>query len=181
MKEGSGPAIYGIKVCEALGLSSEFVGLAKEIQMELDGMNNLKESVYNKKVILDKCEICGEKAEETHHIKEQCDANSDNMIDHHHKNNQHNLVPLCKLCHQKTTHGSLIIEEYVQTGEGKKLIYHFGEKKKSRKKYDDEMVKKILTYKKEYDMNISNCIKILKLNNIKIGRETLKKIMKNKY
>ena len=44
------------------------------------------------------------------------------------------------------------------------------------------MLEKILKYKNEYNINKTNCIKLLELNdNIKISKETLKKIMENKY
>lgn len=181
LREGAGPPIYGIKVCEALGLSSEFIEMAKTIQKELED-TNIKTSPYNKKILVDKCEVCGERAKETHHIKEQCTANENGMIDHHHKNNEHNLVPLCKQCHQQTTYGTLIIEGYIQTSQGKQLKYHNVTSSKTRKKYDELQIKTIKTYKSEYDINIKNCISLLLIQeNINIGRSTLKKIMENKY
>ena len=181
LKEGPGPPIYGIKVCEALGLSSEFIELARDIQRDVE-KTELKSSPYNKKIIVDNCGVCGERAEETHHIKEQCTADENGMIDHHHKNNEHNLVPLCKSCHKKTTHGNLIIEKYVQTTEGIKLVFTETKDTKSRKKFNEEQIKIIRTYEKDYDVNINNCISLLLLKeNIEIGRGTLKKIMQNKY
>jgi len=182
LKEGPGPSIYGITVCEALGLSSEFVSLAKSIQNKLEN-NTKKISHYNSDIIIDKCKICSEPAEETHHIKEQCEADENNMIDHHHKNNKHNLVPLCKKCHKDTTYGKLIIDKYINTSEGIKLIYNYTEKKKEKKKkYNEECVNKILSYKSIYINNKNQCIQLLDLKeNIKIGRETLKKIMENNY
>ena len=133
-------------------------------------------------MIVDQCKICNEKAEETHHIVEQCEADENGNIKHFHKNNTHNLVPLCKKCHDETTYGKLVIEGYIQTNNGKELKYHYvEEKKKKRKKYEDS-IEKITSYRNEYEINKSNCIKLLELNeNIKIGRETLKKIMENKY
>ena len=105
------------------------------------------------------------------------------MIDHHHKNNKHNLVPLCKKCHKDTTYGKLIIDKYINTSEGIKLIYNYTEKKKEKKKkYNEECVNKILSYKSIYINNKNQCIQLLDLKeNIKIGRETLKKIMENNY
>ncbi len=46
-------------------------------------VTNTKTSHYNCDVIMDKCRICSNPAEETHHIKEQCFADENNMIDHH--------------------------------------------------------------------------------------------------
>ncbi len=53
LKEGPGPPIYGIKVCEALGLSSEFIELARDIQKDVE-KTELKSSPYNKKIKVDK-------------------------------------------------------------------------------------------------------------------------------
>ena len=180
LKEGSGPSIYGMKVCEALGLSQEFLDIAKSLK--IDKKNKLKTSPYNKKVIVDKCKICNEKAEETHHIIEQCEADENGNINHFHKNNEHNLVPLCKKCHDETTYGKLVIEGYIQTNNGKELKYHYIEQKKKKKKKYEDLIEKITSYRNEYEINKSNCVKLLELNeDIKIGRETLKKIMENKY
>ena len=49
LTEGPGPSIYGLKVCEAMGLSKEFISFAKNIQNKLE--NNIivgKKSQYNK-------------------------------------------------------------------------------------------------------------------------------------
>ena len=68
------------------------------------------------------------------------------MIDHHHKNIKHNLVPLCKKCHDATTYGNLIISGYIQTSSGRELQYHYVEQKKmSRKKYDSKISKDMST------------------------------------
>jgi DNA mismatch repair protein MutS len=184
LKEGPGPSIYGITVCEALGMSPEFISLAKNIQSKIEDEGSNKHlSLYNKDIIVSKCKVCNKKAEETHHINEQCLADENGNIKHFHKNINHNLVPLCKKCHLETTHGNLIIEKYIDTDKGKKLVYHYNTKKrKSKKKYSEETINKILKYKNDYQTNKSNCIKLLELKeDIKISKETLKKIMDNKY
>ena len=178
LKDGPGPSIYGMKVCEALGLSKEFIDIANSINITKD---KLKSSPYNKKIVLDECKVCGNVAQETHHIVEQCEADCNGNITHFHKNNFHNLVQLCKSCHDSVTYGNLIVEGYIQTGEGIVLKYHNVEKKRKPKKYDD-VLEKITSYKSDYNTNIKNCIRLLQLNeDISIGRETLKKIMENKY
>tara|TARA_B110000503_G_scaffold34981_1_gene57221 strand:- start:462 stop:3548 length:3087 start_codon:yes stop_codon:yes gene_type:complete len=181
---GSGPSVYGLKVCEALGLSNEFISMARQIQLSLDGENDkVKLSPYNKDLIVDICKICGNMAEETHHINEQKDADINGNIKHFHKNNKHNLVPLCKKCHDQTTYGNLIIDGYVQTSIGIELNYHYTNKvKKSKKKYGDDQIEIINKYKTDYKNNVNNCIKLLELKeNIKISKNILKKIMDNEY
>lgn len=186
LQEGPGPSIYGITVCEALGLSSEFISLAKSIKNKIDNSSSEKRlSNYNNNIIIDKCSMpnCKNIAEETHHIKEQCFSDKNNMIDDHHKNIEHNLVPLCKNCHNDITYGNLIIEKYIITNKGKKLVYNYNNNKNNtKKKYKTDDINNILKYKKEYLTNKSNCKKILELNeNIKISINTLNKIMNNNY
>ena len=61
-------------------------------------------------MIVDRCYVCNENAKDTHHINEQCIADENGMIKHFHKNDPHNLAPLCKKCHGETTYGKLIID-----------------------------------------------------------------------
>jgi DNA mismatch repair protein MutS len=85
LEKGSGPSIYGLKVCEAMGLSNEFISFAKTIQNRLENnSNSTKLSQYNKTIFMDCCKICSEKNNlETHHIKDQQFADKNNIIGHH--------------------------------------------------------------------------------------------------
>ena len=58
LKNVPGPSIYGMKVCEALGLPQDFLDIAKSIDIVEN--KPLKISPYNKKIVLDKCKICGD-------------------------------------------------------------------------------------------------------------------------
>ena len=132
---GSGPSIYGLIVCDAIGLPTDFISKAKKIQFELENESNTiikqHKSQYNNNVYLDKCLVCKiNKAEETHHIKEQENADENNMIDHIHKNVKQNLAPLCKKCHLDVTHNNLVITGFIQTNKGKELKYFYSDKKK---------------------------------------------------
>ena len=40
LEKGSGPSIYGLKVCEAMGLSNDFISFAKKIQNRLENNEN---------------------------------------------------------------------------------------------------------------------------------------------
>ena len=134
LEKGNGPAIYGLEVCKAMDMDSEFLKLANKIRMNLmnvdDEILKEKQSIYNNDLYMDKCSICNEEAEETHHIKEQQDADENKMIGSIHKNTLSNLVPLCKKCHKKQTFGNLNIKGYKQTSEGKVLDYTYEIKKK---------------------------------------------------
>ena len=190
LENGSGPPIYGLEVCKAMGLSQDFITIARSVQLEITGSDkNLiidKKSHYNANIIMDHCKICNDKAEHTHHIKEQNTADENNMIDYHHKNVKHNLVPLCESCHHKVHNGNLRIYGYHQTNEGIQLNYEFIEmneakKENSKKKFSEGNIKTI----KECWANTktkTNCIRKLELNhNIKISISTFNKIIQEIY
>ena len=193
LEEGSGPAIYGLEVCRALDLGSEFISLARKIQMEItntsDTLVNDKLSNYNSDIVMDICQICLDKSEHTHHIKEQNEADSNGIIDHHHKNITHNLVPLCEPCHHKVHNENLRIYGYIQTSDGIKLNYEYIDIKNdhinTKKKFSKKDLEIILQYKDDIDdkkMKKSNLIKKLEIqHHIQISGGTLNKVLKGKY
>ena len=188
--EGSGPSIYGLIVCDAIGLSSDFISKAKKIQLSLEDKSstivNLNKSQYNKNLYMDMCLVCKtKKAEETHHIKEQENADENNMIGHIHKNVKQNLAPLCKKCHQDVTYNNLIIKGYTKTSEGIELNYYYSHNNNNSngKKYTTEQIDIIKKYYLQYkNLSQKNIINKLKLNeNIKISVTTYRKIINNNY
>ena len=186
--DGSGPDIYGIEVCKAMGLDDDFISGARQIQIELTGLSttfvDTKQSIYNSKIIMDQCKICNKKAEETHHIKPQKDADENNVIGHHHKNKTHNLIPLCKKCHCDVTHERLLIRGYLETSEGLKVDYEYSERK-TKKKYNDSQINIILGYKNDISDKKYTKTYLIKLleeqHEIKISNNILNKILTNKY
>ena len=167
--EGSGPPIYGLTVCEAMGMPKEFTKGCSEIlnylQNKKENLVSTKLSQYSPKVFMDECKVCGGLPEETHHIKEQCIADENGMIDHHHKNNKHNLVVLCKSCHSKVTYGGLLIHGWKNTSRGKHLDYEYvSDESKKSKKYTVEQIDIILGYKNLIDdelLNKTNCLNLI--------------------
>ena len=186
LEKGSGPSIYGLKVCEAMGLSNKFISFAKKIQNKLENnINETKLSQYNTNVFMDCCKICNNKDNlETHHIKDQQFSDENKMIEHHHQNIKHNLVQLCKTCHLKVTHGEMIISGWKETSHGKKLDWKTVEKKVSvKKKFSEKDIQKIKEiYKINENLPKKDLVKLYELkHNIKISQTTLKKIIDNKY
>lgn len=188
LEKGSGPSIYGLRVCEAMGMSDEFLSYAKKIQSKLENdiTHTTKKSQYNTDVFMNECKICHskEKQLETHHIKDQQFADKNNIIDHHHKNVKHNLVPLCKDCHLKVTNHELYVKGWRETSNGKVLEWGYSEKKiNTKKKFSEEQVKIIQDLRNKYlAISQKDFIKKIELDeNIKIGVATLKKIMDNSY
>ena len=91
---------------------------------------NPKPSRYNKSLWMEECAICKyvpldnyALPLDTHHIVEQHQANQQTgMIGHRfHKNQKHNLVALCKSCHQQIDTGELRINGYISTSNGPQL------------------------------------------------------------
>jgi DNA mismatch repair protein MutS len=124
LKEGNGSTLYGLEVCKSLDLDNDFLHLANSVRHKLleteanilsSSSNNNK---YNKKLYVDRCQLCGGHAKEVHHISQQKDADEHGYIGDFHKNNKFNLVGLCEKCHDKVHCGEMVIEGYKQTTEG---------------------------------------------------------------
>lgn len=128
LEYGNGPAMYGLEVCKAMNMDTDFLLLAEEIRKDLLGVKqnvlDKKQSRYNSKVYIHTCEICGDDAEDVHHIKFQCTADVNNIIDGAiQKDIKSNLVPLCKSCHNKVHNSGITIFGYKQTSDGVVLDY----------------------------------------------------------
>jgi len=182
LSPGPGPPIYGLKVCEAMGLASEFIKGANDILKLLTEQSNsivkTKQSQYNKDVFMDECKVCQGLAEETHHIKEQCMSDEYNMIDHHHKNKKHNLVPLCKSCHSKVTYGGLVIHGWTETSRGLHLSYEYLTKQLTKpKKITDEQIQIIQNYKQMVDSGTITKITCMNMIDSKHGFRPSAKIL----
>lgn len=175
LEEGSGPAIYGLEVCKAMDMDSDFLLLAEEIRKEvLDISPKIVEnskSHYNSEVYIDDCGICGRKAEDVHHIKFQSTADKDNIIDKHlEKDAKSNLVPLCKECHNRVHSNKIEISGWKQTSNGLVLDYRLFEKQRDNK----GKAKKI-------PENIVEIIKNLKKDNKKLTQRAIKQYVESKY
>lgn len=194
LAQGSGPPIYGLEVCKAMGLDSEFLALAKSVQLQITGESPTflsdKQSHYNSQITMDVCQVCSQPSTETHHIQEQQTADEHGNIQHFHKNIKHNLVPLCEECHQKVHNENLRIYGYEMTDKGPKLHYEYlgGSEKPPRtrkKKFSDKDIAIILQYKDailDKRTKVAHCATNLSLaHNIDISTQTLMKIIKGTY
>ena len=164
-----------------------FMSYANQVHLRLNGKDapwmNPHTSGYNANVFMDDCGIreCSRRAEETHHIKEQMNANQDNMIDHHHKNIKHNLVPLCQQCHKRVTYGNLRIYGYQDTTQGPRLHYEYVDTTVVKRpcKYTPEQLQTVRSYKERIETNElskAQCIRDLEMyHGIKMTSQTLKK------
>jgi len=126
--------LYGVLVANKVIANKEFDSLTKRLKTKLASSNTVvgtsipSRSRYNSRLWLEECAICKYKPQcqyslplDTHHIHMQCTASEEGFIDHYHKNDLHNLVSLCKVCHQEVHLGKIIIEGYIEMDTGKKL------------------------------------------------------------
>jgi DNA mismatch repair protein MutS len=131
LRDGSGTGLYGLEVARFLDLDSGFMDTAFSIRNTLLGNEirvfNAIQSHYNPDVFLVSCKQCGYRPVvetdiplETHHIQFQCNADENGNFSNlgFHKNAAHNLVALCRKCHQLVHSGEIIIDGYISTGTG---------------------------------------------------------------
>lgn len=104
---------YGLEMAAALGVNPKLL-------VRPSGLAELKKSSrYNARLVVDHCAVCGDRATQTHHIRQQKDfARGDRS-----KNQLSNLAPLCDRCHDRVHHGNLRIDGYRKTSEGVKLVF----------------------------------------------------------
>jgi len=138
LQPGPCSELYGLEVAKAVGLDKNFINIAFDIRNDLiknkKQVISTKKSKYNAKKLIDSCEICGyfpsQKTDiplDIHHIDFQCTADENNFTRHFHKNSLHNLVCLCKQCHQNVHLNKIIINGYIQTTNGIKLNWENNE------------------------------------------------------
>jgi len=105
LRLGVSNTLYGLEVCRYLIDDEEFISRAsrlrkKVVGRDVDKLVQTRRSKYNKKVVVDHCEICGTQTSlDVHHIKFQSTADGCGYIGNYHKNVKGNLVVLCKEHH----------------------------------------------------------------------------------
>ena len=195
LEEGNGQAIYGLEVCKAMDMDNDFLVLSEEIRKNLLGIKNTilenKTSHYNSNVYIHECKICGQPASDVHHIKFQCQANENNIIDNYlQKDSLSNLVQLCEKCHDQVHNGNLNIYGYQQTSDGVELNHEildknsekYQEKHAKRKKLSDEQIEIIKELVSNHKLTQEQaCLYLKKNHNIEISKGTLSKVVRNKY
>jgi DNA mismatch repair protein MutS len=103
MCDGVGDTNYGLEVCRSLNMPMDFLDVAYEMRKivapETKSLLDSDGSRYNAGKIKHKCEMCGELADEVHHLQEQHKANSLGFIGTFNKNHAANLSAICEKCH----------------------------------------------------------------------------------
>lgn len=135
LRDGTGTGLYGLEVARFLELDESFMNRAFEIRNSVLGNEAYVfhgvVSNYNRSVVNVACQLCGYRPLhdgkdiplETHHIHFQCNADKNGNFKDlgFHKNAEHNLVALCRPCHQNVHRGHVEIHGYKATSEGAML------------------------------------------------------------
>jgi DNA mismatch repair protein MutS len=144
LKPGNGSKIYGLEVCRAMNLPFDFITVANSVRNELQGNDKYivtpKISKYNSELYVSNCQLCGNKATETHHIKHRKDADEQGFIDNIHEHDKSNLIVLCEECHLKQHHSELVVEGYIQTNEGIEIKTRLNVKKEEEYNPRDNLI-----------------------------------------
>jgi DNA mismatch repair protein MutS len=202
---GNGPAMYGLEVCRAMKMEPDFLLLSEEIRKDLMGVKQAvldnKQSKYNAQVYVHLCEVCSADAEDVHHIKFQCTADMNKMIDGAiQKDAKSNLVPLCKACHNRVHNGGLKVFGFKMTSNGtvldwidmdkeqtQKIVSSLGTEievktKGKKKKYSEEQIDIIINVNREHKTGKKTiCDYLESKHGIKISVGTMNKIVKGDY
>lgn len=129
LKSGRGNELYGLEVCDTLGMPTEFMAIAHKVRKTIQNVPHDivadKWSRYNKAVNVDICKVCNKApAEDTHHIVPQETVDESGFVAQGVRvHRASNLAPLCKKCHMEEHNGDLNIIGYRQTSDGIELHY----------------------------------------------------------
>jgi len=128
LKDGCGEMMYGIQVAESLDLDDDFIERCYAIRNKYndtdDSTMDSKGSSYNFKKIKSKiCELCEKNPScDVHHLQFQENADENGFINGlFHKNQQANLVSICKICHDRIHKENKQLKK-VKTSNGYELI-----------------------------------------------------------
>ena len=187
LQEGQGSHVSGIEVCKSLDLPLNFMINAEKIKKEIMGINNnlveIKTSNYNSSIFMDICNVCKKnKSVDTHHINYQSLSDDNGFFENFHKNAKHNLIPICKDCHDKEHNGIINIEGFKQTSNGIELDIKYDIN------LDDKLKERIKRGKnnwfsrkaKNHKFKLTTENEILDIIN-KITKSKYKEIPENKY
>jgi DNA mismatch repair protein MutS len=181
LTNGPSKTEYGLEIARTLGIDSIIINEAIKIRDEYLNKSEImttKQSLYNSSVYMNMCEICGSNKQlETHHIREQNEANEDGYIldGNFHKNDKHNLSILCKECHKKITFGKIKMTQRIMTNKGPRVKILVLKKENHNNTYIGE----ILSDYRKKRISWKSMPKLLKnKHNIEISQYQCQKIFK---
>ena len=120
---GAGSALYGLEVCKALDLPSEYLKRATVLRKSLAGWTAPHTSTYSTGAVMAACSVCGSSGQlEAHHIVPQASAAAA-AAEGFDMNAPGNLVCLCATCHDDHHAGRLVIQGWQDTSTGRTLLW----------------------------------------------------------
>ena len=189
---GSGTSLYGLEVCRAMDMPDSFITRANSIRQNVSGEStsiySTQQSHYNRSVFIENCQICQKKGSEVHHIKFQCMADQNELIDGRlPKDHRSNLVVLCYDCHQAVHHKDLVIHGYTHTSEGVELQYEYDKTVSSEnhrvtnpRKITIEIEKAVIEYCQQRHMTQKRTTEKIKEDfGVSISKSSVSKIWKS--
>ncbi len=118
LQPGQGMAMYGLEIARHMGFPQEFLDICMGKRKRSPESPPIKRSRYNNRKLLLDCERCGYVPEgenmmplDTHHVNFQCEADAHQFHDGQNVHALHNLIALCKRCHQLVHAGKLHIQQ----------------------------------------------------------------------
>ncbi len=158
LQSGSGSSIYGLEFAKSLHMDSDFLDTANTIRKrlsndfdELELLVKKKTSKYNKELYVTKCIMCGAVAEDVHHISQRSLADKAGFIGHFHKDNKHNLIPLCKEHHNQIHEGKIRVDGFVMTSNGLELQFEEQINKPKKAEVIEPEINEVVEVKKVED------------------------------
>jgi DNA mismatch repair protein MutS len=180
LQEGQGNTLYGLEVCRAMDMGTSFLAMANDIRRELLEQNNhivgTKKSTYNASHFIDTCSVCGQRADEVHHIKHQAYADENGFVGHIHKNASHNLINVCEKCHDKIHSNEIHIAGYVQTSDGIELEVSIGQQDNTEVKED--LQQKVTSLRNNQNMSLAKIKAELSKEDINISIYKIQQLLK---
>lgn len=125
IRDGPGNNRYGLEVGKSMSLPNSLLNTANKLRNKYfnteTSVSEMTPSRYNANKLKGDCEKCGDKGIDVHHMEYQENADDNGFIRHFKKNNNANLINVCKKCHD-IIHRNGIILKKVKTTEGYKII-----------------------------------------------------------
>lgn len=125
IRDGPGNNRYGLEVGKSMSLPNSLLDTANKLRNKYfnteTSVSQMTPSRYNANKLKGDCEKCGNKGIDVHHMEYQENADENGFIRHFKKNNNANLINVCKECHDNIHRNGIILKK-VKTTEGYKII-----------------------------------------------------------
>ena len=175
--DGMGETFYGLMVAKYMMKDKHFNERTSDILNEYDNTSS-KVCKYNSNMYLHECYICKSKQDlESHHIiwQKEFDSNGYHNKIYLKKDDQSNLVTLCRSCHDMVDRNEIDIKGWIETSNGRMLDYNMNKETLKKTKYTPEFIKYIQSLK-DNDVKMAK-IMIKEKYNVKVSSNSIIKYL----